>query len=109
MLYQKVYSHFYTTHLEQLIDKVILQQDKIQGAEIASTKPVIKPVSPSIQNRPPAVPIQGPSNINVKSDVTTHDFNHPSKTRSFLNHEPAEFEFIRPVREIHEHNNIKLI
>ena len=48
-----------------------------------------------------------PPHIDINNDNIIHDFNDSTKTRGFWNHEVANFAFVGPDRQIHEHNGIE--
>ena len=92
--------------MEQLIDKLILQQDYPVTHDRNDNRSVTKTVVSTASNRTIAAVLIPPHMDFVQANHD-HDVADSSKTIGFLNHKKANFTFVGPDRQIQECNNIE--
>ena len=63
--------------MEQLIDKLMLQQEQLEVVETAGCHPVSQPVCPSVRSHSAAISVPLPPNLNA-NDTVIHDYNDPT-------------------------------
>ena len=101
--YSQTYGCSYTKYMYQLIDTLILQQDRLDTHKTEGNRSLNKAVAPTVRSRTVAAAVSIPPHIDCDLTNTNHDFNDNTKTIGFLNHGLADFTFIGPDRQIQEH------
>ena len=103
----QTYGCSYLDYMDQMIDKLILQQDHSETNERDDNCLVMKTDVPTIYSRTVAAVASVAPHIDLDGYDHNHDITDKSKTIGFLNHKQANFTFVGPDRQIQKCNTVE--